>query len=120
MGDLIPIPLLTAVEVGNTQTVRRLIDEGADINVQSKLHFPHTALTTACRRGHLEMVDLLIKAGANLELGEPTPMMFASFEGHENLVTLLLKQGANINVQGRTHTALAAACHVATWGWWTF
>ena len=97
MGDLIPIPLLTAVEVGNTQTVRRLIDEGADITAQSLLGI--TGLTASCHKGNLEIVDLLIKAGADLELGNPKPRFLASESGHEKVVDLLLKQGADINAQ---------------------
>ena len=58
MVELTPPTLRTAVEAGNTRTVRRLIDEGADINAECLLGL--TGLTSACIEGNLEIVDLLI------------------------------------------------------------
>ncbi len=52
-----------------------------------------TALTLACCGGFLEVASLLIKAGANCEMGANTPLMEAAQEGHVEVVKFLLKQG---------------------------
>ena len=65
---------------------------GADINAQTE-ETQETALTLACCGGFLEVVDFLVKAGADLELGCSTPLMEAAQEGHLDLVKFLLKCG---------------------------
>lgn len=58
---------------------------GADINAQTE-ETQETALTLACCGGFRDVADLLIKAGADLELGASTPLMEAAQEGHRELV----------------------------------
>ena len=52
-----------------------------------------TALTLACCGGFLEVAELLINSGANLELGCSTPLMEAAQEGHVELVKYLIAAG---------------------------
>ncbi|XP_064644080.1 ankyrin repeat domain-containing protein 50-like [Lineus longissimus] len=58
--------------------------------------------------GDKEVVDLLMKAGANIECkynGGNTPIIIASINGHQEVVVILIKAGANIehtNDEGRT------------------
>lgn len=53
-----------------------------------------TALTLACCGGFMEIAELLINSGANLELGCSTPLMEAAQEGHVDLVKYLIAAGA--------------------------
>ena len=53
-------------------------------------------LTLAACGGHVELANLLVERGANLEEVNDegyTPLMEASREGHEDMVTLLLAHG---------------------------
>ena len=53
MEDLILPPLVMAVEAGNTQTVRQVIDECADINAQSVSRDTVLTLSPSCVDGWL-------------------------------------------------------------------
>jgi len=62
------------------------------VNAQTE-ETQETALTLACCGGFLEIAELLINAGANLELGCSTPLMEAAQEGHVDLVKYLISSG---------------------------
>ena len=53
----------------NKKTIERILNTGASdtINIQSK-RFKHTALMISCRRGQKDIVELLLKYGADLSL----------------------------------------------------
>ena len=59
---------LKAVEEGNFQEVKRLIESGADVNERSlyKNKGKETALHVAVRSGSLEMVKYLVELGADI------------------------------------------------------
>ena len=57
-------PLMRAAEGGNTIEVRALLDKGADVN-HPVPHWGHTALMLAAGKDQLEVVKILLKAGAN-------------------------------------------------------
>lgn len=83
---------------------------GAEINAQTE-ETQETALTLACCGGFLEVVDLLVKTLANVELGCSKPLMEASQEGHIEVVKYLIRAGASVNAQTQTgDTALTYAC----------
>lgn len=56
-------------------------------------------LYIAAQRGHTEVVEILIKNGANVNENDNgwTPLQTASLKGREKVVEVLLKNGANIN-----------------------
>lgn len=58
-------PLMIAVEVGSVQIARRLIDAGADVNAHDEPCIGGTALHLAAANGTLEIVTLLLGAGAD-------------------------------------------------------
>lgn len=74
---------------------------GANINAQTD-ETQETALTLACCGGFTDVADILLKGGANIELGASTPLMEAAQEGHLDLVKFLLLHGANVEAQTQT------------------
>ena len=73
-------PLLDAARSGDTEAVRSLLEGGADPDVAQGDGL--TPLHLAAQQGHVEIADLLIGAGAGLEvrtrLGGYTPLHLAS------------------------------------------
>ncbi|XP_073703921.1 uncharacterized protein bcl3 [Garra rufa] len=59
-------PLVHAVENNFTDMVSFLIESGCDVNAQS--YSGNTALHSACGRGHIEIVRVLLKNGADSSL----------------------------------------------------
>jgi len=62
----------------------------------------NTALTFAARDGELEIAQILIDWGADVNWidGEGvTPLILASFKGHREVVVLLLAHNADVTVQ---------------------
>jgi ankyrin repeat protein len=58
------MPLSDAAKVGDVATIRRLVAEGADVNVQGVGAWP---LAWAAMKGHVAAVRVLVEAGAELE-----------------------------------------------------
>ncbi|KAH8806066.1 hypothetical protein F5884DRAFT_886577 [Xylogone sp. PMI_703] len=71
--DFMP-PLIVAISLGNIDLVHLLIDHGANINIgyygscepSSPNRFWGTAIQLAGKLGHQEIVDLLLKSGADI------------------------------------------------------
>lgn len=96
-------------------TVRYLLAEGADVNAQCGRH--GSALQAASARGHLEVIEMLIEAGVDINAKFNTYGIYgsvlqaASAGGHLEVMRLLLKNGADINMaSGRGGNALWVAC----------
>ena len=68
-----------AARKGDAATVKRLLDEGVDVN--TKFRYNATALFYACDAGHLEVVKVLLDKGADLTGKDTfygfTPLMLA-------------------------------------------
>jgi len=75
----------------------------------------YTPLHLATMRGNTAAVELLLRAGAEVNIGMEsgsTPLMFASLNGHCDIVEALLRGGADVNgpdTHGRTPLHAAAA-----------
>ncbi len=59
-------PLLAAARSGSVPTVRLLLARGVDVNAAETFQ-KTTALMWAAAEGHIEVVDVLIEAGADRE-----------------------------------------------------
>jgi len=70
--------------------------------------FGKLPLTTACRKGHVDMVELLLQRGANLhyQYCDKTILMDTIIWGNDIRICLLLIQyGADISIELEGHTA---------------
>src|SRR5258706_11403777 len=99
MGAAPPNSLLDAVRAGDAQSVRSILRQKVDVNQASA--DGTTPLHYAVHRDDQAMVDLLIKAGANVKAvnryGVP-PIAVAAVNGHAGIMNLLLHAGAEPNI----------------------
>jgi hypothetical protein len=94
--------LAEAARKGDAMVVKRLLDEGVDVN--TKFRYGATALAYACDRGHLDVVKVLLDRGADVNVRDTfyhaTPLTWAASPNmgrkpqHAEIVGLLLKGGA--------------------------
>lgn len=92
-------PLLEAVADGHEPVVRQLTDAGARVDVADMLG--DTPLILATRKNSVEMVRLLLEAGADPNVRDwrrgQTPLSLASRKGRDDIVDLLLHHCAAID-----------------------
>ena len=104
--------LTAAVESRRGRLVRFLVESGANVNYRCAcggyLSGGYTPLAMAVQRDQPQIADMLLKAGAdvNVPTGQgATPLMIASKSGNFTLVETLLAKGADSNArdqQGNT------------------
>ncbi len=94
---------------------RLLIPAGAPLNAATRIN-ALTPLYMAARNGSAPMIDLLLRAGAGVDIANDngtTPLMMAAAAGNPDAVRLLLDHGANPNARefahGQTALMFAAA-----------
>lgn len=90
-------PLMKAARQGDTQAVKALIEQGADVNERSKKK-KQTALMQAAKADSAKVIDLLVKAGAKVDMGNKnngTALNFAGKFGANNAVQRLIFYGAD-------------------------
>lgn len=86
--------------------------KNAKVNV-NKRDKNKTPLTAACLKGFSEIVQLLVVAGADIDLQDAshTPLTAACENGHLKVVAILTKEGADVNLCDGNQTPLTAACY---------
>ncbi|XP_023233379.1 ankyrin repeat domain-containing protein 17-like [Centruroides sculpturatus] len=92
--------LAEACSDGDVGTVRKLLDEGRNVNEITEEG--ESLLSLACSSGYYELAQLLLAMRANVEdrgLKDTTPLMEAANAGHGDIVKLLVGQGADTNAQ---------------------
>ncbi len=104
--------LAEAARKGDAITVKKLLDEGVDVN--TKYRYNATALSYASDRGHVDVVKLLIDRGADVNVKDTfynaTPLTWAVSPAmgrkpqHAEVVKLLLQHGA----QGKDRALMGA------------
>ncbi|KAK5747553.1 hypothetical protein LTR17_000196 [Elasticomyces elasticus] len=118
VNEPLPSPLYFACYGGLTDTVRVLLEQGADVNAHGGSC--GNALNAASLQGHEKIVQLLLDNRANIDDNRPSrdynkdypnAIYIASRAGHEIIVRLLLERHPNINACGGTYiSALNVAC----------
>lgn len=106
--------LLISAEEGTCEAIQRIIKKGVDVNAYGGEH--GHALCTAASNGRKDIVKLLIKEGALVNLPASKKDGFAlhaaAAEGHVDVVKVLLNQGAEVKLQGgQFRFALTAGKH---------
>jgi uncharacterized protein len=105
-------PLIDAVKKQDTQAVRALLKQKANVNAAEADGF--TALHWAAQRNDLQLVELLLGAGANARASTRyniTPLYLAAVNGNATVMERLLKAGADPNgvaEEGQTMLMTAA------------
>ncbi|MBN2268997.1 MAG: ankyrin repeat domain-containing protein [Sedimentisphaerales bacterium] len=103
-----------AVIQGNTESVRKLLDAGAEVNAKSS--DGTTPLHMAAVFGQLRSAELLLATGADplaQSNGGDTPLALAAQAGKPQLVELLLLNGAQVDItnkKGQTALDVALLC----------
>ena len=105
--------LLWAVNGGNFEEVRRLLNAGVDVNARDNHGW--TALIAAASIHHLGLAEVLVEFGANLnaedDRGETALFTAAGLYCGDAFVKLLVENGANVHAKernGRTALHMAA------------
>lgn len=101
------IPLHRAVWSGSVEAVKKLIDEGANVNVMDEHN--NTALSYAAKTNQLPMVELLLNRGAEVNTRDSMKetVLFRTLSDYQNsrdthttegIIQLLLDHGADTNI----------------------
>ena len=100
---------------GDATLAQTLLYAGANTRATTRLG-AYTPLYMASKSGHADIVDVLLKAGADPDTeatGGITPLMMAASAGDATSVRLLTEAGADVNAteteRGQTALAFAAA-----------
>jgi TolB-like protein/ankyrin repeat protein/class 3 adenylate cyclase len=114
-------PLYAASKRGDLQDVKRLITEGANVNITD--YFGKSPLHFAAKNGHVEITALIVNAGADIEAkaqGYPdnrvfdaTPLIVAAQQGHSKVAEVLINAGADINAETRDSGGTWSTIHHA-------
>ena len=99
-GDAKTTTLQQAATDGDAETVRLLLARGVDVDWKEGDVARETALHVASQLGRMEIVDMLLKAGAQVDhlyLQGQTPLHAAASSGHDAVARVLLLQGARLN-----------------------
>ncbi len=116
-------PLMAASRAGSVPGIRLLLDRGADVNAVDAFQ-KESALMWGSTEGHLDVVDTLLKAGANPNLqahittiterknadhptGGFTAVMWAARNGDEDIVRRLAAGGADLNLKNGDNASAA-------------
>ena len=96
--------LMIASENGDTETVKVLLEYGANVDTQS-VRDEWTAMLFACKNGHTTIVKLLLEYKANIciqtqENRQLSALIVATQNGCYETVNVLIQCGADINVEG--------------------
>ncbi len=94
--------LYTAIEKGDVEMVRLLVEAGADINAAEGFG-GNTPLHEAVKKGDLEIVKILVAAGADVEAKgyfDRTPLSLAAEEGATEIMRILLGLGESTDTSG--------------------
>lgn len=107
MTDDQQVAFSSAVEEGDVGAVKKLLDEGIDINEKV---FAWSWLQVAANKNQLPIVKLLVERGADLNYKHPitkmTALSLAAVDGYTDIVKYLLSKGADPNIKLRGNVSV--------------
>lgn len=116
---LSPTILRLAVQQGDPDIVRCILNAGADVS--DEVNGQRHSIFYACEHGSLEILRLLVSAGSPIDITDievsrygigafnHSPLHAASSSGQDEVVRYLLAEGATFNVFDESHSPLALA-----------
>lgn len=94
LGELSPNKLLWKSSIiGFLPGVKLALERRVDFSELDK------ALGQVAVNGHKEIVELLLKAGANVHAEDGQALIYAAENGHKDVVELLLRAGADVHAR---------------------
>ncbi|KAM0560007.1 hypothetical protein ACHAPJ_003964 [Fusarium lateritium] len=93
--DMLDKSLYEATDFENERTVELLLQYGASANATGKAY--GNALTAAAFDGTINIIKMLLDAGADINSADGWALQTAAEQGHVEVVNLLLERGANAN-----------------------
>ncbi|WP_430412550.1 ankyrin repeat domain-containing protein [Kordia sp.] len=114
--DQLETPILQlAAQQGNYELVKLLINYNVNVNKMNRVG--QTPLAWAARFGHVAIVDLLLKSGADVNSTgntyQLTPLIGAAIDGNVTIGSLLIQNGATIDTKDTVNNA--SALHWTLW-----
>jgi ankyrin repeat protein len=112
------IQLIQAAGTGNVDRVKSLLANHVNLDLDRG-----AAIGNAAAAGHTQIVELLIKAGANVNLRDKlgfTPIASAAYAGYGEIVQLLIDAGADIQAPAAGETQSYSALEYAQMGLYQF
>ncbi|MDH5656751.1 MAG: ankyrin repeat domain-containing protein [Spirochaetia bacterium] len=102
-------PLFYACANGHPDTVRMLLQAGAEVNFQTRKGLTPLHNAAAYKREHIQILDMLIKAGADVNMRNEegaAPLHNATFGwgAQIQIVDILIQSGADVNVKNKSGT----------------
>ncbi|KAJ7595613.1 ankyrin repeat-containing protein [Mycena floridula] len=91
-----PTALYEASEAGHLEIVKFILEHGVDVN--AKGGYWDCALGAAAHLGNIEVVEYLLNHGA--DPNAPDYILFHALNGGLEIVEMLIAKGANLQVQG--------------------
>ncbi|KPM04042.1 26S proteasome non-ATPase regulatory subunit 10-like protein [Sarcoptes scabiei] len=95
-------PLHRACSNGQFNLVKKLIEEGAEIDAKDEMQW--TPMIIASSAGHFEIVKYLIQKGAEINtttINGQTALHYAASKGWRNICQLLIESGADQSIRDR-------------------
>ena len=93
--------LIASIEYEQFETVKYLVEEGADVNYPTQDDYRSTPLCMAALTGNEKILKYLIKNGAQVDKKSKmgaTPLLVASRFGFTEIVAILIKKGADVSI----------------------
>jgi len=91
--------LSNAIIANDFDRVKFLVSKGADVNKADSQGW--TPLQSAARQRRDKMIALLIELGADVNVGDPTPLVAALMRDHVPSIKVLLEHGADTEKPGQ-------------------
>lgn len=92
--------IYTAIKQGNLEEVKRHVNDGYDINIQTREYYVNPLLVAAYEN-QLEIVKFLVESGANVnvfdDIEQYSPLAYACRHYNFPMIKYLVEHGANLN-----------------------